>query len=153
MKGFTLLEGVIALGLLSIGLMGVMTAVRLTASGVRHVVSVSTRDRVVAGLITDIQANPKLYRVTNIPVASGGDGQVASIDRQLAVLPIAWSKSFLGRVEDCQACSGRMGYVIQPILGIPGLFQIVIRVQSADIFNGNDAQTHSRDYRFLMALN
>lgn len=151
MKGFSLLEVIIALAIFSLGLMGMATATRFAASGVRHLTHVSVRDRMVAGLITSISSNPHLYQVTNIAVGTTDPIAKNIIEERFKELPIAWSKNFFGNVKDCPTCSGRLGYVIQPLLGVPGLFQISVRATSTEIFKGKSS--HERNYRFLVSLN
>lgn len=152
-KGFSLLEIVVALGLLSMGMVGVMRLSAFLSKGARHLVSVSTRDRLVQSLVSSIQANPKLYRVISEPVGSIDSAGRLVTERKLSELALAWSKTYFGDSKNCTACPGRMGYVIQPVLGVPGLFQISVRVTSREIFQGKNGQGTSRDYRFLTSLN
>ncbi len=151
--GFSLLEVLIGLGLLGLGIVGVLRSTHFLAKGTRHLTSISARDRVVTSLVSEIQSNPKMYQITpEAAQAVDGAGRLIT-ELKLSVLPLAWSNSFFGDVSACPKCPGRLGYVIQPVLGVPGLFQISIRVKSSEIFAGKDGVGATRNYRFLTSLN
>ncbi|MBI1860814.1 MAG: prepilin-type N-terminal cleavage/methylation domain-containing protein [Deltaproteobacteria bacterium] len=147
-RGQSILEVLVAMGLLAIGVMAFAFSSKLTTTGIRNVASVSARDRAVSTLILNIRSNPKLYQVTNVPVGTlAPNGKLVS-ENLLSNLPLAWSKNFVGPVDQCVSCAGRMGYVIQPVDTLPGMFQITVRVTSSDLYSGA-----RRDYQFLATLN
>jgi hypothetical protein len=108
-----------------------------------------TQHRLVGGLISSIQANPGLYQISNVPTGQAQAGKLF-VDEALRVLPIAWSQSYYGPVSGCAKCPGRLGYVIQPVTAIPGVFQITVRVTNKYLGTSNG---EVREFRFLTALN
>lgn len=137
-KGFSLVEAMVAIGLVS--LVGFSLAVGIhqfrtlvAKSQVSQVV-----DRQINDIVENIRPNINLYQI---------DYSISETERldALAIekLPMAWDVGVMATAKSCPSCPGRYGYIIQPFSGLPGLYMLTVRMthRSWEAF---------RDYTFVV---
>jgi len=140
-RGVTLIETIIAAGILGIVCAGMIATVSLMATQREQTVAVQSRVLAVANLINDIRVRPEHY-VKNYSSSSVLTDTILDVPN----LPIAVSPDYIGPVKDCPNCPSRMGYVIRPLPGLDGIF--VVTVRYAEV-RGSKAGT-VEDYEFLV---
>lgn len=76
-------------------------------------------------------------------------GDAESIDKKLMVdrLPMVWSKSEITTPDRCDEiqCLGKLGFVIQPLDSVQGMYMVTVRVTNPRIMG--DA---FRDFKFMV---
>ena len=141
-KGSSLLEVVIALGilsLLSLSLTGGLVQMKKMTSQSQ---TLSLVDQQVFNFIQQIQQNPNLYqKYTKNSTLDSQDG-----------VTLAWTQQQILAVEDCPHCPGRFTYLITPEQGTThnnfgrgGLYKVNVRVTHQEWGAG----TH-KDYFFFI---
>lgn len=140
-RGTTLIETIIAIGILGIVTTGMIAAVSFMAEQREQVVSVQSRVLAVANQMNDIRIQPEHYIKNYAPYSVLTDSIL-----KVEELPIAVSPDYIGPVSGCAHCPSRMGYVIRPLPGLDGIFVAVVRYAHV---RGSRAGV-VEDYEFLV---
>lgn len=103
-KGFTLVEVLVALAM-------IVTVGSLFSLGFLNYKKIHMKARTsstvmkqINNLVESIRPNLQAYQI------NFDANQTLSADS----LPMAWNREYIGKVEDCPDCPGRLGYTIQP---------------------------------------
>lgn len=140
-RGTTLMETIIAIGILGIVCAGMIATVSLMATQREQTVSAQSRVLAVTNLINDIRIQPEHY-VKNYSPSSVLTDTILDVPN----LPIAVSTDYVGPVSGCPSCPSRMGFVIRPIPGLDGIF--VVTVRYAEVRGSKAGATEN--YEFLV---
>ncbi|MBS1971605.1 MAG: prepilin-type N-terminal cleavage/methylation domain-containing protein [Bdellovibrionales bacterium] len=116
-KGFTILEVLVALAMIvTVGSLFSLGFLNYQAIHLKAVNS-SIVMKQINNLVESIRPNLQAYQI------NFDSNTQLSADN----LPMAWNKDYIGRVEDCPDCPGRLGYTIQPTTQ-SGLFLVNVMV-------------------------
>lgn len=141
MTGYTYIEAIAAVGILSVISYGIYSGVVYLSSQTHRVINISTKDKAMSALLSTIRTNVDLFQINY-------DLTPAAMEQLLAVnnLPQAWSTNAgITDVKNCPTCPGRIGYVVQPVGGIRGLLQVTVRITNKELFDGH------QDFTFMVA--
>lgn len=138
-SGFSLAENMIAIGLLGLLMVAMMAATSTVFSSLERARAAATESRIMSSLIEEIRADPERYQKNFAPFTTTNSALKTSLG-----LPIAWSQDYRGPVSGCPTCPGRLGYVIRPTDGFPGLFTVTVWIENPNYFQG------SREYSFIV---
>jgi len=139
----TLIEVAIAGIILGTVLSAFMSLIHYLGKSARTVRIMAAEDRMVASLVTNIRGNLRNYQASFEPVAASGSDPAT--EKALQSMPWAFSENDLVPATRCPTCPGRMGYVLQPLATMPGMFMVTMRIKHAELF-GKDA---TKQYRFV----
>ena len=142
-KGFSLLEVIIALGILGAASTYMMTSYHSSQQGIMGLSDKTILNTVIWDVVTGVDGNVGKYQ-TNFS-SNEIFSQSSSASELNKILPIAWDSSGTHSLEDCPKCKGRMGYIIKPLSGQRGLFELDIKVTHERIFPNS-----YRTYIFLV---
>ncbi len=126
--GFTLVEvlvGFAIIGIVATGLIGGSKYLNRFSNDVENKLSV---ERAALSLSRNIQNNVALYQVD---YNAGVFLSMTSKAQLMKELPLAWDEKTLTDVDQCPACEGRMGFVIEPLTTYRGLYKLTIKVTHA----------------------
>ncbi len=150
-KGTSLIEVIFATAALTIISYGVLTSLDHFSNQVVYSKSVQARDKQLAALVETLRANSGLYQISYDANATTIAGLLDPLNTSSVLhpsnLPLAWNMNKIDTVIGCPSCPGRLGYVIYPMQGFPGLFKMVIRVKNEVLFKGH------LDYEFIVSQN
>lgn len=142
-SGMTMIELLMAsavFGLIgSLLLMGLNTVFRAE----RRTRQRTAEDRMVLGILSNVQANLHLFPTSTNQV--GSSGAQTEIEQMTDKMPMAFSDSDFVSVDQCPTCPGRFGYVIQPMQGMNSLYLVTLRLKHRDLYGANGI----KEYRFL----
>lgn len=140
-KGFTIIEGIVALALIS-------TVVVVFFEGIKQFRLVAFRANVLSSnekqindIAENIRANFQNYQV-NFDYTSTKLNQLLTINN----LPMAWDLGVNLPVSQCTTCRGKYGFVIQPLDSFRGLYTVTLRFTYQDWGAGV-----YKDYVFLVS--
>jgi len=139
-KGTTLIEALVAIGLLSIALSSIAYMIAMAFKQQTKVLSISSSSAIVTRIINNVRAQPSLYQRSFETVTNTLD----LLDE--ANLQIAWSDDYYGPLSGCIGCPGLAGFVLRPIDGFQGIQLLIIRLT-------HSTWTMPKDYRILIAMN
>ncbi|MBX7232179.1 MAG: type II secretion system GspH family protein [Bdellovibrionales bacterium] len=124
-SGMTMIELVVAIGLLTLVLSGSSILVLQSKRVVQSVTIKRSSSLQLNSLASSILSNPKLFKVHFDSRESYACSELAT-----ARLPLAWDKNTVYNLADCDWCKGRIGYVIQPfpIPTLRGVYLATFRV-------------------------
>lgn len=137
--GFTVVEALMASGLLGLLVFAALSMVSLTTSELVKSEWISEEDRVVAGLVEEIRSEPNRFQKNFAPSVVSNADLIANLQ-----LPIAWSPKYRGPPAGCPECTGRMGYVMRTVNGFPGIFMVTVFIENPEMFQG------IKEYPFLV---
>ena len=80
-----------------------------------------------------VMSDPKLFKITFNPTEAKRCSLLKS-----GQLPLAWDSKNVYPVDDCTACAGRIGYVIQPydIPTLRGVYKVTFRITHTTLTKG-----------------
>lgn len=141
-RGFMMMEILLALGLISLvsfSFIGGMVSLKGTS---RESLILSASERQVDDIAENIKAGIENYQVN----FNYKDGRATALT--LEELPMAWDIGVLTTREDCPACAGSYGYIIQPLEKFRGLYQVTLRMTHASWEAKGEKY---RDYIFVVS--
>lgn len=138
-RGTTLVEMMMSVLILSGISYGVLAGMDAYSSRLGQTRSLQQRDKRIHALLETIRTNLGQYQLSY-------DNNEANADIFLdpAKLPLGWSMNQLAPVAECSKCPGRLGYLVHPLDGLPGMFRVVVRVTNPELFPG------FKDYEFVV---
>ena len=141
-EGSSLIEVLFAVALLSMISYGVLSGFDGFTNQIIRSKTTQSRDKQLSALVETLRANIGLFQISH-------DLSEANAKAKLDVsnLPIAWNANTIDTVAACPTCPGRLGYVIYPKDGFPGLYIMMIRVKNEALFQGHV------DYEFIVSQN
>lgn len=145
-RGTTMIEMMIAVGILTTMSLAVMSAMSYYAKTIEHTRTVQQRDKRIQALLENFRSNLSYYQANYTHVTADA---MAALDP--ATLPYAWSQSTLVPAAECPACPGKLGYVIYASDGLPGMFKVVVRVTHSELYKDADpTKIGYRDFQFVV---
>lgn len=141
-KGFSLLEVMMAGAIFGILMMAILAAIDFLGTNQQRTRHLTAEDRTVSSLINNIRANLHLYQVVYDPYRPEGPNEKR--DELLDELPLAFNANEIVPKDDCKACPGRLGVVIQPVRGVSGLNMVSIRIEHEILYPDG-----AKEFRFL----
>lgn len=147
-SGFTLVEGIVAAGIMALGAYVVMYGVSKLQMGLTNVKEVAGRELEVNNVIENLRSNINLFQV-NYNFTESQVSQMSETDLALDVrkLPLAYNELGIFEASACPDCTGKLGYVVQPVSGRQGLYQVTVRIMDRRAKSLEDYQ----DYVFVVA--
>lgn len=156
-RGSTIIEGLVALGILASVFMSLLSAFTNIFTIEMTTGQIVNEQQVLAMIIESIKAEPTAY-VKDFSKKDPTD--ILTPDK----LPLGFNKNYFGPKEDCGAggCEAYIGYVLQPVDGFSGLFRGTIMVYKPKVSttpSGSPPQADSTDqspkkiYSFLINSN
>lgn len=144
--GVTLLEIMLALGILMLGSYLTIEGINQMESISRDTRNLSTTERQISMIVENIRTGLGTYQITFDP-----SKDVLKKMLDLKTLPMAWSNGVVIAVEECsitKTCPpGRYGYVVQPMQGqSKGLYIVTLRMTHPEW------KEPFRDYEFLVTI-
>ncbi len=139
--GFTIIETLISLGMMSVVFLGIQSATTYYFSQIKQ-----QKENVMQGQITQAVFSQVMSDASQMQVNYGAlnDSTDATLDP--ANLPMAWDKDLYLPAEQCVPCPGRLGFKIVPIEGMRGLYQATIRITHKTLLpNGG-----YKDYKMVL---
>jgi hypothetical protein len=139
-RGYTFIEVAFTMGMIMMVAYGIAEAVRVSSEFTKLTHGKRNRDRVISNLLLNVVENISQYQ-------KNFDGSEDWREKQLALdkLPLAWDQIKLVPVKECPECPGRMGFIIQPMDGAPGLNRLTIRLTHNALLEG------PKDYVYVLA--
>ncbi len=127
--GFTLVELLVALGVASVFALLIALGVNQILTKTGGVKSTQALEQHVAGILEQVAANVGQFQMNFEPQdASAARGQL-----NVESLAMAWSQDRLSTSAQCPECPGRLGYVINPLSGYPGLFVVTVKLTHVEL--------------------
>lgn len=131
-RGFTMIEVVVVSGLIVVVVFSLTTALRMSQQFLSQVRGKRNRDRVVSSTLKNVVENIALFQKN---FNTSDDWAQTLLDPK--ALPIPWDdNSVYNSLQECPNCPGRMGFVIQPISGMPGMNRLKIRITHSTLIQG-----------------
>lgn len=131
-RGFTMMEILVVSGLIVVVIFSLTTSLRMSQQFLGQVRGKRNRDRVVSSTLKNVVENIALFQKN---FNMGDDWAESLLDPK--ALPIPWDdNSVYNSLQECPTCPGRMGFVIQPVVGMPGLNRLRIRVTHSTLIQG-----------------
>ena len=121
-KAYSLVETMLALGLLSMAISGALYTNITSLKTFSRIQTLSDESEVLQTLYANIRSEPARYQ-RSFESQSNTDALLLP-----GVLPIAWSNQYLGDAAGCPDCPGRAGYVLTPLAGYQGLQSLQIKL-------------------------
>lgn len=147
-QGFTLVENLVALGILAIicaGLFGGMVIMQKLSTTSRMM---SASDKQISDIADNIRVALESHQIDFGRVVKGdAESNIETINSVLdpSRLPMAWDVGVTGTAKDCPQCKGRYGFVIQPFERFPGLYLVTLRMTN------QSWSVPYRDYQFVVS--
>ena len=139
-NGLTFLEVMISIAILASFSVAILAAFDSFSSRIHSTQALKAQDQQLHSLMNTLRTNVDLYqlnydhKVNNIEIGLDPDN-----------LPMAWGANVVTKASKCPNCPGRLGYVVHPVTGLPGMFRVVVRVKHRSLFKGH------RDYEFIVS--
>jgi type II secretory pathway pseudopilin PulG len=130
-RGYTFVEILVTSALIIVVIFSVTTSLRMSQNFLSQVRGKRNRDRVVGSTLQNVVENISLFQ-KNFNVSK--DWSDTLLDPQ--VLPLAWDQNVLTTKAECPSCPGRMGFIIQPLEGSPGLNKLTVRITHQTLIQG-----------------
>lgn len=130
-KGFTLIEIMLALGILVLGVYLTVEGVNQMDSSARSSRLLSSTERTINTIVDNIRTSLGSYQITF-------DSSTATKNRLLDVasLPMAWGPGLITSVAACaptKTCpTGRYGFIITPMPNYRGLYNVTLRMTTPE---------------------
>lgn len=134
-SGFTMVEVLVASTILGIATLGMLGSLNILFGFDKGSRLQTSESKVYSNVLAVIRSNPDLQMINFAPETTTDDTLLAA-----ASLPLAFSETFFGRASDCATCPVKIGYVIRPLAGAPGLLRLVIRIH--DVASGNNKELY-----------
>lgn len=139
-RGMTFIEILVTTGLILVVIMAVTTSLRMSESFLNRIRNTRNRDRVVGSTLKNVVENIALFQ-KNFDTSDNWAQTMLNPKK----LPIAWDDNTVTDAISCPACPGRMGFIIQPVDGMPGLNRLTIRVTHTTLIQGY------QDYVYILS--
>lgn len=140
-KGFTLVEMMIAGGILAVVIMVTTQGMSVVFKEMRRTSELSEKRAVISNLMKSVRANPRLYQAHFISYTD----QEREAKLQKDNLPLAWDSNGIYEKADCASCVGRLGIMIEPSGMVAGAF--IMRMRLFD--KGSNGEDIKADYYML----
>lgn len=125
-KGMSMVELMVASAVLALVMLAAVSGVRFLQSSVQTSHTLKAEQAVILNLVESVRSNPRSIQ------AFYSNNEISVADTLLSrdQLAIAWSPSQIVNVSECgdNCPKGRMGYVMQTVSGIPGLFLVTMHI-------------------------
>ncbi len=142
-RGFTILETLIALGLLSIVFVGVQSAMNHYLDQTQQAKSSSSNDQIVDSVLKKVVADVNQFQIDfGIVNTTPLNGKCTNAEP----LPVAWDIDVYTTAKSCPNCPGKLGYWVQPLDGYRGLYKVTVRLTHTKLFGDGNCQ----DYTFIV---
>lgn len=141
-KGFSIIGSLLASGLIIMTFYSLTTWLNVTQKQFAQQMTKKEGSQVVLNLFTEIRSNIDQYRV-NFDHSKDALKNKLSPDK----LFLTWKDGHVCMLKDCPDQIGRIGYLIQPMDGIKGLYLITVRV-----VNNVERQEDFVDYQQVVSL-
>lgn len=135
--GTSLVEMMVAVAIMSIIFVSMMFMVQFAMDEKRRVMSKTIQEKILQSVAADLRADSSIYQ-KNFSPANIDNATILSDEN----LPYRWNDHVEVMCDStadpqcCTACPGRMGYVIRPISGWPGMYMATVRLSSESITGG-----------------
>jgi hypothetical protein len=144
-SGFSIIEAVVALGIIGIGAYGLLEGLDSITSSKTKVDESIGLEIILAAVVDEVRSNITREKVDF--KAHENFLSLTNIDDVKDSLKMGWNKN--GIQVDCINCAGKFGYVVSPYkvgtLLYRGLFEVSIRVTHDKLFPNRFKQ-----YRFIV---
>ncbi len=134
-RGFSLIEAMIGVSILGIVVSTLMSGSFDSERQIKRMNDKTILNTLVWELFDNISGNLGKYQISydsNERLTKEDD-----INELKKLLPIAWDMDGSYPINECKDCPGRMGFVIKPLPGQRGLYQIVIKATHDQLFPGS----------------
>ncbi len=149
-SGATLTEVMIASTLLAVLIFIAMTSFQNVSGFYKKTSEKHALNMFALNLIDEIKGNFKLY-IVNYESVDGGVNQSSALDYNNLPFRLGAQGKLLLK-EECTRCEIAVGYIIQPITLVRGLFQVTLRVAKRDInTQGLNAYKNYVDHIFAVS--
>lgn len=142
-KGFTLIEGLVTMGLLSVMTLVFIGGVHSLKNAFKSTQLISSTDKQVQDIAENIKAGLENYQI-NFDFDSDANSQL-----DISNLPMAWDEKKVGSRADCPNCAGSYGYYIQPLEEFRGLYRVTLRMTHKTWVAAGESY---RDYVFVVGV-
>lgn len=140
-KGFSIIEGVIALSLVSVVVVVFLEGIQQFRTVAFRANVLSSNEKQINDIAENIRSNFQNYQV-NFDYTSAKLNQLLALNN----LPMAWDLGVNLPVNQCSTCRGKYGFVIQPLDTFRGLYTVTLRFTYQDWGAGV-----YKDYVFLVS--
>ena len=140
-KGFSIIESLIALSLLSIVMLISYSSIDQVKKLANNVTSSENSEKQALQIIENVRSNMNTFKAT-YEYYSDESAEKLLEDSKLSM---AWDKNIHTTTEKCPDCKGRYGYVLQPYEKYRGLFVLTLKVTH------QSWGANSKKFRFLVS--
>jgi prepilin-type N-terminal cleavage/methylation domain-containing protein len=134
-KGFSLVELMVSVAIFGTVVVIYIGITKNFYQSNKGILETTVVNNYVNGIYNNIQSNIELYQVSYDSSKFRNMTSALSLQQNL---PIAWDATKLEDVTSCPLCPGRMGYIIEPVIGYRGLYKLTIRVTHPKIIGFKD---------------
>lgn len=140
-KGFTIIESLIALGLLSIVMAISYSSIQQVRNLSAQVTTSESSEKQVLQIIENVRSNMNTFKATYEYYTDEKADELLATNK----LSMAWDKNVLTTAASCPKCKGRYGYVLQPYEKYRGLFVLTLKITH------ENWGANSKKYKFLVS--
>lgn len=139
-RGFTLIESLIGIGLLTILILMSITSIQQVKRLSQSVNTSESSDKQILQIIENVRSNMSSFKSTYDYYSEDSANNLLTFDK----LAMAWDDKTNTTVALCPTCKGRYGYVLQPYEQFRGLSILTLKISHQNW--GSESKT----YKFLV---
>lgn len=141
-NGVSLVEVLVATSILSVVIFIILNMVTFALNQKSRAVSRTVQEKILQNLAADLRADSSIYQ-KNFSPSTIATAQILKDEN----LPYRWSDQnenicdstdpvYTNNNPCCPGCTGKMGFTIRPIEGMPGIFMATVRLTHPAISGG-----------------
>lgn len=146
-KGFSIIEAVVAMGILGVASYGVLEGLDQINSSKTKAVNQMNLEVTLSAIVDEVRSNIAREKIDF--KAYENFINLSNYEEVRESLYMRWNKSGVMTQDACSSCKGRIGYVVTPYkvgsLTYKGLYEITIRVTHDELF-----QNRFKQFNFIV---
>ncbi len=150
-KGVTLMEAIVASAVLVTMALALSSLFLQEQKGLKQLSGTSSKESIIQNFIFDMIesiAHQQINYRDSQEVNEEGK-KFTDIRLDPKNLQFVWDEGRIARPQDCPACKGRLGFIIQPLTGFRGLYLVTLRVTHPTLISNKDGLGFA-DYQMVV---